>query len=209
MELFSEFFVHPEEKPHKRIKAWILAQRSSFSLAVYLSLLLHSVIFAVFSLSALSTPSASTATLSNQRALFRAVEEDTGLTDTQEKGLTEILKGFDISGFNLSEDEKKQLYKKMIASYTMIKNRAAKDEVPREITREELLRFIRQKGGIGLKSGKKVIPSVSATGKRKAKLNVLAKPVVKDLQSLQKFPAGDLDYYVSRGNVWVRSPSPS
>jgi len=207
MELFSDFFVHPEEKLHRRFKAWILTKRSSFSLAVYLSLLLHSAVFVVFSLSVLSSPSASTAKLSDQRAIFQAVEEGTGLTHSQEKGLTELLKGFDISGFNLSQDDKKQLYKKLIASYTLIKDRAAEDEAPGEITREDLLRFIRQQGGIGLKSGKKVIPSVSAKGKHKAKLNVLAKPVVKDLQSLQKFPAKDLDYYVSRGNVWVRSPS--
>lgn len=207
MELFSDFFVHPEEKPHKRIKAWILAQRSSFSLAVYLSVALHSIIFVIFSLSVLSSPSASTAILSNQRALFRAVEEDTGLTHSQEKGLTELLKGFDISGFNLSEDDKKQLYKKLIASYTLIKDSAMEEEASREITRDDLLRFMRQQGGIGLKSGKKVIPSISAEEKRQAKLNVLTKPVVKDLQSLQKFPAKDMDYYVSRGNVWVRSPS--
>jgi hypothetical protein len=42
MELFSGYFVHPDEKFHKKLIAWILANRSSFSLAFYLSIILHS-----------------------------------------------------------------------------------------------------------------------------------------------------------------------
>jgi len=93
------------------------------------------------------------------------------------------------------------------ASYTQIKDSETMDKNPREITREDILNFLRQKGGFGLTSGKKIIPSVSAKGKRKTKLNVLEKPTINDLQSLQKFPTEDLDYYTSRGNVWVRSPA--
>ncbi len=205
MELFSDFFVDPNENLFSKLKAWILANRSSFSLAVYLSLLLHSVFFAVFCISALSSSAASTSLFSTQRAISQAIQEDTSLNDSQSEGMADLLKGFDISGYNLSEDEKKQLYKKLIASYTQIKDRGSKDEFPREITREDIIQFLHQKGGFGLNSGKKVIPSVSAKGKQKTKLNVLPKPTLKDLQSLQRFPTKDMEYYVSRGNVWVSS----
>jgi hypothetical protein len=207
MELFSYFFVHPNETLFSKLKIWILANRSSFSLAVYLSIILHSAIFAIFCFSALSSPTVSTSKHSNQRAIFQAIKEDTSLNDSQGKGMTDLLKGFDISGYNLSEDEKKQVYKKLIASYTQIKDSEKKNEVPREITRKDLLNFLNQKGGFGLKSGKKIIPSISAKGKKTTKLNVLPKPIIKDLQSLQKFPSKDLEYYVSRGNVWVSSPT--
>jgi hypothetical protein len=161
----------------------------------------------IFSLSALSSPSSSSAALSDQRALFRAVKEEPGLSEGQEKGLTGLLKGFDISSYNLTDEEKKQLYQKLIASYTLLKDTEIRHEAPREITRDDLIRFIGQKGGFGLKSGKKIIPSVSTSSKKEAKLNVLPKPVIADLQSLQQFPLKDLDYYTARGNVWVRSPS--
>lgn len=207
MELFSNYFVHPNEKLFSKLKVYILAKQSSFSLAVYLSVFLHTMIFAIFCLLALSPPAGSTSKLSNQRAISQAIKEDTGLADNQGKGMTDILKGFDISGYNLSENEKKQLYKKLIASYTQIKESEKKNEAPREITREDILNFLHQKGGFGLKSGKKIIPSISAKGKKKTKLNVLQKPTIKELQSLQKFPSKDLDYYTSRGNVWVRSPA--
>jgi hypothetical protein len=206
LELFSDFFVHPDEKLHTKLKKYFRAKRSSFSLAVYLSLILHSAIFAIFCFSALSS-SISTSNRSNQRAIFQAIKEDTSLTDSQGNGMTDLLKGFDISGYNLSEDEKRQLYKKLIASYAQLKDSEMKDEDPREITREDLLNFLHQKGGFNLESGKKVLPSISTRGKQKTKLNVLPKPTIKDLQSLQKFPSRDLDYYVSRGNVWVRSPA--
>lgn len=206
MELFSDFFVHPNEKLSSKLKIWILAKQSSFALAICLSVVLHSAIFAIFCFSALSS-SISTTNLSTQRAISHAIKEDTSLTDNQGKGMADLLKGFDISGYNLSENEKKQLYKKLIASYTQIKDSEKKDEDPREITREDLLHFLHQKGGFGLKSGKKIIPSVSAKGKQTTKLNVLPKPTIEDLKSLQKFPSQDLDYYVSRGNVWVRSPT--
>lgn len=207
MELFSDFFVQPNKRLLSKLKAWILAKQSSFSLSVYLSIFLHSAIFAIFCFSALSSPTVSASKQSNQRAIFQAIKEDTSLTDNQGKGMADLLKGFDISGYNLSENEKKQLYKKLIASYTQIKDSEKKDEVPREITREDLLNFLHQKGGFGLKSGKKIIPSISAKGKQTTKLNVLPKPTIKDLQSLQKFPSKDLEYYVSRGNVWVSSPT--
>jgi len=121
--------------------------------------------------------------------------------------MTDLLKGFDISGYNLSEDEKIQLYKKLIASYAQLKDRGKKDEVPREITREDILGFLRHKGGFNLESGKKIIPSVPTRGKQNTKLNVLPKPTIKDLQSLQRFPSEDMDYLVSRGNVRINSPT--
>ena len=207
MELFSDFFVPPDEKLLSKLKVWVLTKRSSFALAVYISIILHTVIFVLFCFSALTSRSVSASKLSTQRAIFQAIEEDASLTSDHGKGISDLLKGFDISGFNLNENEKKQLYKKLIALYTQIKDNKKEQAELREVTREDILRFLDQKGGFGLPSGKKVIPSVSAQGKQKAKLNVLPKPTVKDLQSLQKFPSKDLDYYVSRGNVWVRSPS--
>ncbi len=207
MELFSEFFVHPDEKLCSKFKGWILAKQSSFSLAVYLSVLLHSAIFVIFCISTLSSSSVSTSKPSNQRAISEAIKEDSGLADNQGKGITDLLEGFDISEYNLSENEIKQLYKKLIASYTQIKDSGKKDKENLEITKEDLLNILHQKGGFGLSSGKKIIPSVSSKGKDTTKLNVLPKPTIKDLQSLQKFPSKDLDYYVSQGNVWVRSPA--
>lgn len=121
--------------------------------------------------------------------------------------MTELLKGFDISGYNLSEDEKIQLYKKLITSYTLLKDREPKDEFPSEITREDILDFLRHKGGFNLESGKKIIPAVPTRGKQNTKLNVLPKPTIRDLRSLQRFPSEDMNYLVSRGNVRVNSPT--
>jgi hypothetical protein len=207
MELFSEFCVHPHTKLQIKLKRYLQAKRASFSLAVYLSFVLHSVLFIVFGLSALSTSSVSTANISTQRAIFQAIKEESGLNDIQGKQMADLLKGFIISGYNLSENEKKQLYKKLIASYTQIKANEKNQGELREITREDLLRFLDQKGGFGLTSGKKVVPSVSFRGRQKTQLQVLPKPTIKDLQSLQKFPSRYMDYYASRGNVWVRSPA--
>ena len=207
MELFSDYFVHPNEKLHTKLAKYLQGKKSSFSFAVYLSIFLHTAIFALFCFSVLSSSSISTSKLSNQRAISQAIKEDAGLADDQGKEMTDLLKGFDISGYNLSENEKKQLYKKLITSYTQIKDSETMAKDPQEITRDDILQFLHQKGGFGLKSGKKIIPSVSAKGKKTKKLNVLQKPTIKELQSLQKFPSKDLDYYVSRGNVWVRSPA--
>lgn len=207
MELFSDFFVHPNEKLHSKLARYFQSKRSSFSLAVYLSIFLHTSIFVLFCFTALPSSSVSTSALSTQRAISQAIKEDTDLILNKSKGMADLLKEFDISGYNLSENEKKQLYKKLIASLTQIEDGKKRDENFQEITREDLLDFLHQKGGFGLASGKKIIPSVSAKGMQKTKLNVLPKPAIKELQILQKFPSKDLDYYVTRGNVWVRSPA--
>ncbi len=207
MELFSDFFVQPDEKPHTKLKKYLQARRSSFSLAVYISLILHSVIFVIFSLSALSSQSASTAKLSNQRAIFQAIKEERNQSADLNKGMTELLKGFDISGFDLSEDEKIQLYKKLITSYTLLKEIEKKNDASREITREDILDFLRHKGGFDLESGKKIIPAFATRGNQNTKLKALPKPTIKDLRSLQRFPSEDMDFLVSRGNVRVNSPT--
>ena len=139
MELFSDFFAHPDEKLHTKLKKYFQAKRSSFSLAVYLSLILHSAIFVIFCFSALRSPSVSASNRSNQRAIFQAIKEEPNLSNKQENGMTDLLKGFDISGYNLSEDEKKQLYKKLIASYTLIEDSGMEDEAPREITKYRII----------------------------------------------------------------------
>lgn len=206
MELFSDFSVHPKKKLPTRFKAWFLKKQSSFSLAVYLSLILHSVVFVLFCFSALSS-SYSDSKLSSQRAISQAIREEPDLSTDQDLGMTDLLKGFDISGYNLSEDEKIQLYKKLITSYTLLKDREPKDEFPSEITREDILDFLRHKGGFNLESGKKIIPAVPTRGKQNTKLNVLPKPTIRDLRSLQRFPSEDMNYLVSRGNVRVNSPT--
>ena len=206
MELFSDFFVPSDEKFHTKLKTYFQERRSSFSLAVYISLFLHSVVFAIFCFSALSS-SHPESKFSSQRAISKAISEEPDLSSGQDAGMTDLLKGFDISGYNLSEDEKTQLYKKLITSYTLLKDKKPKDELPREITREDILDFLRHKGGFNLESGKKIIPAVPTRGKQGTKLNVLPKSSIRELRSLQRFPSEDMNFLVSRGNVRVNSPT--
>lgn len=205
MELFSDFSARRNDELLVKLAKYLQEKRSSFSLAFSISLFFHSAVFALFCFSAHYSPKGTGSKQSEQRAIIHAIGEDTCLNRNKGKEIAGLLEGFDISRYNLSEKEKKQLYQKLIASYTEIEKIGEKDENPRRITREDILDFLNRRGGIRLKTGKKIIPSVPADGEKTAKLNVLSKPAYEELQSLQRFPSEDLDYYSSRGNVWVRS----
>lgn len=189
MELFCEYFSSSEGRVYAKFKKWLAAAQFSFPLAVILSVGFHAVILIFLFLSAvISSPTGKDLEKSKRRAIYEALKEETNLSVGQGKKIAELLKGFDVSGADLDENEKVQLFKRLIGSYLQEKGAETEDEIPQEITREDILSSLRQSGGIALGSGKKVFPSVSPKGKQDAQLNTLPKPVIKDIRSLQKFP---------------------
>lgn len=208
MELFCEYFSSSERRVYAKFKKWLAAAQFSFPLAVILSVSFHAVILIFLFLSAvISSPTGKDLEKSKRRAIYEALKEETNLSVGQGKKIAELLKGFDVSGADLDENEKVQLFKRLIGSYLQEKGAETEDEIPQEITREDILSSLQQSGGIALGSGKKVFPSVSPKGKQDAQLNALPKPVIKDIRSLQKFPTKDMEYYITKENVWVNSPA--
>jgi len=219
MELFSEFYSHPAGSLYSKFKNWTAARAFSFSFALYLSIAFHVVIFIILCLSILSSSTSRSASREvNQQALFQALHEfrgevpsalreETRHSDSQDKEIFELLKSFDIHGSSLSHSERVQIYKQLIRAYFDLKGVEDEENIPRRITEEDIQNILRQRGGIGLDSGKKLIPSLPLPGKQDTKLNVLPKPSIADLQSLQRFPSRGIDYDIVRDYVRVNSPS--
>jgi len=219
MELFSEFYSHPAGSLCSKFKNWTAARAFSFSFALYLSIAFHIIIFIILCLSILiSSTSRSASIENNKRALFQALDEfrgevpsahreATGHSDSQDKEIFDLLKSFDIPGSSLSHSEKVQIYKQLIRAYFDLKGAEDEENIPRRITEEDIQNILRQRGGLGLVSGKKIIPSIPLPGKQDTKLNVLPKPSIADLHSLQRFPSRGIDYDIVKDYVRVNSPS--
>jgi hypothetical protein len=219
MELFSEFYSHPTESLYSKFVKWTEARKFSFSFALYLSITFHIIIFLILCFSILpSSTSESISRERNQRALSQALDEFraespsvsralTGPSSGKDKKISELLESFHISGSSLRHNEKVQIYKQLISAYFDLKGVEDKEKIPQTITKDDIQNFLRQKGGLDLDSGKKVIPSLPHLGKQDTELNVLLKPSRADLQSLQRFPARGIDY--DRVSDYVRVNSPT
>lgn len=218
MELFSEFYSHPAEGLYSKFLKWTTARKISFSFALYLSITFHIVIFLILCFSIFpSSNSESSSRADNKRALFQALDEFRGKIPTVSGTLTEplgkdkeisgILESFNISSSSLSHSEKVQIYTQLISAYFDLKEIEDRDKIPQTITKEDIQNFLRQRGGLDLDSGKKVIPSIPMPGTQDTMLNVLPKPSRAELQSLQRFPSRGIEYDRVSDYVRVKSPS--
>ena len=218
MELFSEFYSYPSERLYSKFLKWTAARKITFSFALYLSIALHIVVFLMLCFSILpSSTSESTSREGNHLALSQALDEFRGGRPSVSGALTgpagkdneisDLLDSFNISGSNLSHSEKVQTYTQLITAYFDLKEIEDKEKISKAITKEDILNFLRRRGGLDLDSGKKVIPSVPIPGKQDAKLNVLPKASRADLQSFQRFPSRGIEYDRVSDYVRVKSPS--
>jgi hypothetical protein len=219
MELFSDFYSHPSGNLYSKLVKWTAARKITFPFALYLSIVFHIAVFLILCFSILpSSTSESSSREDNQRALFQALDESrgerpsvsgelTGPSASKDKELPELLESFRISGSQLSHNEKVQIYKQLISLYFDLKKVEEKEETSQSITKEDILNFLRQQGGLNLDSGKKVIPSVPIPGRQNPKLNVLPRPSREDLQSFQRFPSRGIEYDRVSDYVRVKSPS--
>ncbi len=218
MELFSDFYSHPADTLYSKLVKWTVVKKITFSFALYLSITFHILFFLILCFSILpSSTSNSTSRERNQRALFQALDEFQGVSPSgsgalarsagKDKEISELLKSFTISGSSLSHNEKVQVYKQLIGAYFDLKGVKDEEKTSQAITEDDIQNFLRQRGGLDLDSGKKVIPSVPLPGKQDTKLNVLLKPNRADLQSLQRFPSRCIDY--DRVSDYVRVNTPT
>ena len=168
-QMFSSHY-HSHISDYKKVKNWIKKRKYSFSSALFLSVVFHTIIIGFL---CFTHPSSIVSAKEKEYEVFAQAFTETKddvvkdksfeqqLFETEGDELLKILGGDKIFDLNLENKEKVEFYKKLIRAYFQLeKNKISKDPAS-DITFDDLMIFLQNLGEIELSSGSKVYVSDS------------------------------------------------
>lgn len=167
--MFSSHY-HSHISDYKKVKNWIKKRKDSFSSALFLSVVFHTIIIGFI---CFTHPSSIVSAKEKEYEVFAQAFTETKddivkdksfaqqFFETEGDELLKILGGDKIFDLNLENKEKVEFYKKLIQAYFQLeKNKISKDPAS-DITFDDLMIFLQNLGEIELSSGSKVYVSDS------------------------------------------------
>ena len=208
---FSCFQQPPKRKKlYRQIKAWFQVHKSSFSLAVYLSLAWHFLILMAFVIPSFFWGGEGSE--NNLNALTQAVMEISGqlpsdfqwenmLTGEPDLKILEEFNKMKISGLDMSKDEKVRLFKEMLNAYIELQDESLEEDAAGQPDLKSVIDRMSEKTELDSSWKFKAFPSRTVPNKSDADWNFLTRKQSDKLAEYKQKDTNEKNYYLDGNQV--------